>query len=74
VTATNWPARICAGLLATTVLLGLNARMDQAQHQLDASTDGRFHSCGLVTEQGVTEHLAVYELRCHPTHERTVNP
>lgn len=28
------------------------------------STDGRYHLCGLVTEQGVTSHLDAYHARC----------
>lgn len=31
---------------------------------LDGSSDGRTHSCGYVTEEGVTEHLAAYKQRC----------
>lgn len=30
----------------------------------NGSTDGRHHSCGYVTEQGVTEHLGDYWARC----------
>jgi hypothetical protein len=30
----------------------------------DTSSDGRRHSCGVVTEEGVTEHLAEYLERC----------
>lgn len=28
------------------------------------SSDGRFHACGVVTEDGVTEHLDAYARRC----------
>lgn len=31
---------------------------------INTSTDGRYHSCGVVTEQGVTEHLDAYSERC----------
>lgn len=34
-----------------------------------ASTDGRYHQCGLVTEDGVTENLAAYAARCWPVKE-----
>jgi hypothetical protein len=28
------------------------------------SSDGRFHTCGIVTEDGVTEYINVYLIRC----------
>lgn len=31
---------------------------------LNGSSDGRFHTCGYVTEDGVTEYLAAYRERC----------
>lgn len=30
----------------------------------NGSSDGRYHTCGYVTEHGVTEHLAAYAERC----------
>jgi hypothetical protein len=30
----------------------------------NGSTDGRYHTCGYVTEDGVTDHLAEYAKRC----------
>lgn len=31
---------------------------------VNTSSDGRVHSCGVITEQGVTEHLDAYKARC----------
>lgn len=31
---------------------------------LNPSTDGRYHTCGYITEDGVTEHLDAYAERC----------
>lgn len=33
--------------------------------QPNPSTDGRYHTCGYVTDAGVTEHLDAYLARCH---------
>lgn len=30
----------------------------------NGTTDGRYHTCGFVTEHGVTEHLDAYAARC----------
>lgn len=30
----------------------------------NGSSDGRYHTCGYVTEDGVTEHLSAYAERC----------
>jgi len=38
-----------------------------------ASTDGRHHRCGLVTVNGVTDHLAAYRKRCGHGHALNVN-
>lgn len=43
-------------------LYGCNPRV--ANHYPNGSTDGRFHTCGYVTEDGVTEHLDDYKRRC----------
>lgn len=60
----DW-AVLFATLLAVVVLGGFALL---AGHILDVnvhrSTDGRFHQCGLVTEQGITEHLVEYWDRC----------
>lgn len=37
----------------------------KTQQRLDESPDGRYHRCGLVTEDGVTEYLEVYIERCN---------
>lgn len=34
---------------------------------LNPSTDGRYHTCGYITEDGVTEHLDAYVERCGDT-------
>jgi hypothetical protein len=31
----------------------------------NGSSDGRHHTCGYVTEHGVTEHLDAYARRCN---------
>jgi hypothetical protein len=33
-------------------------------HVQNGSHDGRFHTCGYVTEDGVTDHLADFKRRC----------
>lgn len=30
----------------------------------NGSSDGRYHTCGYITEDGVTEYLDTYEARC----------
>ncbi len=37
---------------------------DKTQQRLDKSPDGRYHKCGLVTEDGVTEYIEIYVQRC----------
>ena len=39
-------------------------RKSAHQHELDVSTDGRYHKCGLVTDDGVTEYINAYIARC----------
>lgn len=34
---------------------------------INTSSDGRYHTCGIVTEHGVTEHLDAYKARCGTT-------
>lgn len=31
---------------------------------ISRSSDGRYHTCGVITEDGVTEHLDEYAARC----------
>jgi hypothetical protein len=58
------PARLgMAALFLALMAAGLRGGATQ-QHARDASTDGRLHACGLVTESGVTEHLHEYWMRC----------
>lgn len=45
---------VIAGLLTLALL--------PATH--NGSTDGRYHTCGYVTEDGVTDHLRDYWARC----------
>lgn len=55
-------------LLMVGLALGLLAAFAIGQSKVrepdPASSDGRYHKCGLVTEEGVTEHLAAYWERC----------
>lgn len=54
--------RVIAGLVASVlVLLGTNALSPDAPN---GSSDGRYHTCGYVTEDGVTEYLDTYIARC----------
>lgn len=34
---------------------------------LNPTSDGRYHTCGYITEDGVTEYLDVYKERCPET-------
>jgi hypothetical protein len=52
-----------AALAAAVALAGLHGR---GPAPWAGSTDGRLHACGVVTEAGVTEHLAEYRARCGP--------
>ncbi len=48
------------------LMLGLAFVVGQSKvdDRPNGSTDGRFHTCDLITEQGVTEHLDAYAARC----------
>lgn len=37
------------------------------QQEPNGSSDGRYHTCGYVTEDGVTEYLDAYVARCGDT-------
>lgn len=71
----RWVTRIGVGFVATGVLLALNDTLDEdrtfqtgpTEEVLNPSTDGRYHTCGYVTEDGVTEHLDAYHQRCRFT-------
>lgn len=69
--ATKWGRRTIAGVLLSCIaLLAFTGHepTDNGRRATpvvaDASTDGRTHTCGLVTDQGVTEHLDEYAARC----------
>lgn len=50
-------AAACAAALAALAAMG-------PEPALDGSSDGRRHTCGYVTEDGVTEHVDAYLERC----------
>lgn len=52
---------ISIAVLASFVLMSWY--IDTQQNRA-IGTDGRYHLCGLVTEQGVTSHLSAYHKRC----------
>lgn len=63
------PTRRGDAALVLALALGLMLLMVAADRLsqisgLNDSPDGRYHSCGLVTEQGVTSHLNAYKTRC----------
>ncbi len=62
-------AIVAAGILGTArhVVSTRTPDVSGTQSNDPASTDGRFHRCGLVTEDGVTEHLDAYAARCGTT-------
>lgn len=55
-------------VLLILVLLAINVwavwAVVRAVNEPNPSHDGRYHTCGLVTEDGVTDHLAEYRERC----------
>lgn len=55
--------RILVGLFASLCVIAMAMRGD-GPPESNGSTDGRYHSCGYVTDAGVTEHLAEYQARC----------
>ncbi len=67
--------RIIAGTVVTAAVLALwfsgpepatDSNLEvRTQQELDESPDGRYHRCGLVTENGVTEYMDVYIERCN---------
>jgi hypothetical protein len=61
---TNHPKHLARALLAATFILFAIVGMAGPQQRLNGSSDGRYHTCGYVTEDGVTEHLAAYASRC----------
>lgn len=58
-------AVVCVACLAVIVNARLDAdRVFNGPTAPNGSTDGRYHTCGYVTEDGVTEQLAAYSARC----------
>jgi hypothetical protein len=63
-------ATIAVIAIAVGVLLLINARIDsdrvfQPEDPVpNGSVDVRYHTCGYITESGVTSHLADYHRRC----------
>lgn len=56
-----------AWLIVCLVCLGaIYMRLDATKPPppSNGSSDGRYHTCGYVTEDGVTEYLAAYKARC----------
>lgn len=51
-------------VLALLLAVGWLAGRAWTDPPVSTSPDGRFHTCGVVTEVGVTEHLSVYRQRC----------
>ncbi len=52
--------------ILVALILGLVVAfvVGQARVHDPYSSDGRYHKCGLVTEEGVTENLDAYWARC----------
>jgi hypothetical protein len=58
----HWTTRLFwIGLLVFLLGAGIKACSDPGPN---GSTDGRYHTCGYVTEDGVTDHLMEYHIRC----------
>lgn len=68
--AARWGRRTAVGVtLSALALLTFTGHEPTDNGRANAtpvntSTDGRVHTCGLVTEDGVTDHLADYAQRC----------
>ena len=62
--------RILAAIAATLIILisWFNAPDRRTDPETpNPSTDGRYHTCGLITEDGVTENIDIYIDRCGDT-------
>lgn len=59
--------RVIYALAAAVIVVTIAVTGHGAGSDDGASTDGLKHTCGLVTEQGVTENLTAYTERCWPT-------
>lgn len=59
--------RRAAAALVLLIVLAYTAAaltLTAGAHRLDPSSDGRRHTCGFITSEGVTEYLDAYEQRC----------
>lgn len=67
---TNYRHNILVGLALTALVVAIAlffsflGHRDNSHPALNGSTDGRYHTCGYVTADGVTDHLDVFRLRC----------
>lgn len=59
-------SKFVAALIVSVLLVSwaLAVRTHDENMAKAIGPDGRYHACGLVTQQGVTEHLDAYRLRC----------
>jgi hypothetical protein len=51
-------------LLLMAMAVARFGRRWEVRDERGAGSDGRYHTCGLVTDDGVTEHLQAYWGRC----------
>jgi hypothetical protein len=56
--------RIVVGVALSVIVTYFGACRYTPPAESNGSHDGRFHTCGYVTEDGVTDHLAAYKARC----------
>lgn len=56
-------ARTAAAFLALCTVWSIGYARG-AEHEHQSTSDGRYAACGVVTEEGVTEHLNAYVARC----------
>jgi hypothetical protein len=59
----SWSRRILVGVIVSLCVVAVAMR-GEGRPQSNGSTDGRYHTCGFVTDSGVTEHLPEYHARC----------
>lgn len=57
---------VLAGVVLTVIAL-MWACVPPHSNRPNGSSDGKFHTCGYVTEDGVTENLDAYHERCPET-------
>lgn len=57
-------ARILLGVLASLLVVVLAVTGHGGVAHDETGSDGRTHPCGVVTADGVTEHLGAYADRC----------